>query len=81
MLARGQESLRCSALFAQRRVNKPYLAEIDGVLTDGAALMPLWHGCSVIRPATAVIPKGDAAARSGEFVVHGLAARSSGCAR
>ena len=39
LLARGQESLRrCSALFAQRRVNKLYLAEIDGVLTGRGCL-------------------------------------------
>ena len=39
LLARGLESLRrCSALFAQRRVNKLYLAEIDGVLIGRGCL-------------------------------------------
>ena len=39
LLARGLESLRrCSALFAQRRVNKLYLAEIDGELIGRGCL-------------------------------------------
>ena len=39
LLARGLESLRrCSELFAQRRVNKLYLAEIDGVLIGRGCL-------------------------------------------
>ena len=82
LLARGLESLRrCSALFAQRRVNKLYLAEIDGVLIGRGCLDAPWPGCSASRPATAVIPRGAAAARSGESAVHVTAALSSGCGR